>query len=275
MLEAEPAAFARTLRRLIQETEDHLASVRDPDRPRAGAGRGRLRGRPVPAQGARAPARTRRPGDHRRGGPVGDRRDRTGPPAGVVGGRAGGGVGRRPRHRFDDQRRPRRSAGSGRWALVGLVRARTPRATVGRPGRGPDHPGAGVVDVAGRRRCGARPRGRRRQRGVARPPRAGRPAPGGPWLGRLPCCGPVAAPTTARSTSRCAGSRRWSTRRRSTGWRPPCPAPSSPSHPPRRGRRPWPSSVRWSTPSSARPPDGSSCRRRRPRRTPPPPWPRR
>ncbi len=28
VLEAEPAAFARTLRRLIQETEDHLASVR-------------------------------------------------------------------------------------------------------------------------------------------------------------------------------------------------------------------------------------------------------
>ena len=262
-----PAAWRLTLERLLDETEDNLDAVRQlqgPERDQVVADfeeeLARLEAAYDLLTHAAGPGgrdRRRRPG-------------RRGPAAGVVVGRAGRGLGRRPRHGAGQQRRAGRPARGDRRPGARLEPAPGRAAAVGRPRRGPGHPGAGVARLAGRRRRRAGPRRRRGERGVARPGRGrGRAArrPGrrrADPARRQAAAGPVPRPRRAVA----AGARRRGRAR---------PAGRGHARPGRRpGRRPTPApppstcSAPSSTPSSARPPAGSSCRRRRPPPTPRP-----
>ena len=125
-------AGAATLERLLDDTEDQLDAVRLHHRARARPGGGRLRGRADHARGRLRPAHPRRRpgGRHRRRRP-----GRRGPPPGVVGRRAGRGVGRRPGHR----RRPTTTSwptGSRPSAAPSSAGASTPTSR-SRPAAGP------------------------------------------------------------------------------------------------------------------------------------------
>ena len=268
LLEADPAAWRRTLDRLIATTEASLASVRGlsgPERERVVADfeddLARLHG----ARGAALATADGTASAEELAEVMGRVQLQASWSAGQVVVWAGG-----PGTGLDHQRRPRRSARSGRRA-----RRRAGACTLTsccRRARGPRRwPSPCGSRWAGWSR-GERPQPARTSARacLARAGRPARRAPGGRRRGRPDPAHQSARPTAGAVESSVAlgagAGRRGGARRR---WPPPCPAPSSPSHRPRRGPRRWPCSARSSTPSSARRPAGWSCRRLRRRPTPP------